>query len=50
MEFRNGFKNGYDHFMLKEIHDQPQVIKDTIIPFVENGWDSLLKLMPNLKI
>jgi glucosamine--fructose-6-phosphate aminotransferase (isomerizing) len=42
-------KNGYDHFMLKEIHDQPQVIKDTIIPFVENGWDSLLKLMPNLK-
>ena len=35
--------------MLKEIHDQPQVIKDTIIPFVENGWDSLLKLMPNLK-
>ncbi|MEC4113701.1 glutamine--fructose-6-phosphate transaminase (isomerizing) [Myroides pelagicus] len=22
-------KNGYDHFMLKEIHEQPEVIKDT---------------------
>jgi glutamine---fructose-6-phosphate transaminase (isomerizing) len=25
-------KNGYDHFMLKEIHEQPRVIRDTLDP------------------
>ena len=23
-------KNNYDHFMLKEIHEEPQVVMDTI--------------------
>ena len=29
-------KGGYEHFMLKEIHEQPRVIRDTLI-----GWGSL---------
>ena len=29
-------KGGYEHFMLKEIHEQPKVIRDTLI-----GWVSL---------
>jgi glutamine---fructose-6-phosphate transaminase (isomerizing) len=28
-------KAGYEHFMLKEIHEQPRVIRDTL---TENGW------------
>jgi len=24
-------KGGYDHFMIKEIHEQPRVIRDTIL-------------------
>lgn len=30
-------KGGYEHFMLKEIHEQPKVICDTINSVVENG-------------
>ncbi|MBQ9139007.1 MAG: glutamine--fructose-6-phosphate transaminase (isomerizing) [Ruminococcus sp.] len=30
-------KGGYEHFMLKEIHEQPKVIKDTINSVVKNG-------------
>ncbi|MGN1442252.1 MAG: glutamine--fructose-6-phosphate transaminase (isomerizing) [Acutalibacteraceae bacterium] len=30
-------KNGYEHFMLKEIYEQPRAIRDTITPLVENG-------------
>ncbi len=26
-------KGGYEHFMLKEIHEQPQVIRDTLVEF-----------------
>ncbi len=29
-------KNGYEHFMLKEIHEQPKVVMDTIRPFLDN--------------
>ncbi len=25
-------KNGYPHFMLKEIHEQPEALKNTILP------------------
>ena len=42
-------KDGYDHFMLKEIHEEPIVVKDTIHPFLKFGTDSLLKNMPNFK-
>lgn len=30
-------KGGYEHFMLKEIHEQPKVIKDTINSVVKDG-------------
>lgn len=30
-------KGGYEHFMLKEIHEQPKVIRDTINSVVKNG-------------
>ncbi|MGE5474684.1 MAG: glutamine--fructose-6-phosphate transaminase (isomerizing) [Ignavibacteriales bacterium] len=30
-------KGGYEHFMLKEIFEQPKVIKDTINPRIKNG-------------
>ena len=30
-------KGGYPHFMLKEIHEQPKAVKDTISPRVKEG-------------
>ncbi|MDE7225770.1 MAG: glutamine--fructose-6-phosphate transaminase (isomerizing), partial [Ruminococcus sp.] len=30
-------KSGYEHFMLKEIHEQPKVIRDTINSVVKDG-------------
>lgn len=30
-------KGGYEHFMFKEIMEQPQVIRDTIRPRIQNG-------------
>jgi len=35
-------KGGYDHFMLKEIFEQPKVIKDTLMPRIGN--DGKIKL------
>lgn len=31
-------KGGYEHFMLKEIMEQPKAIQDTISPRIQNGW------------
>lgn len=42
-------KNGYDHFMLKEIHEEPEVIYNTIHPFLKDGSDSLISNMPSFK-
>ena len=30
-------KGGYEHFMLKEIHEQPEAVKNTISPRVKDG-------------
>lgn len=30
-------KGGYKHFMMKEIHEQPKVVKDTLNSFIKNG-------------
>ena len=30
-------KGGYDHFMLKEMHEQPKAVKDTLTPRIKNG-------------
>lgn len=30
-------KGGYEYFMLKEIHDQPEALKNTILPRIQDG-------------
>ena len=37
-------KNGYEHFMLKEIHEEANVIKNVIKPFIKYGAESLESL------
>ncbi len=34
-------KGGYEHFMLKEIHEQPSAVKTTITPRINNGMPDL---------
>ncbi len=43
-----GMKNGYDHFMLKEIHEQDKVIKNTIGYYFNGTIESLNKNFPDL--
>ncbi len=40
-------KQGYEHFMLKEINEQPEVFKNTTTPYLKNGIDSLIEKMPD---
>ena len=42
-------KNGYEHFMLKEIFEQPEVFKKTVFKYTENGIKSLIENMPDFK-
>lgn len=42
-------KGGYEHFMLKEIHEEPDVVKKTIDSLMQNNLLDLLNTMPNLK-
>lgn len=37
-------KEGYDHFMLKEIHEQPKAIRETLRSRLNNGQVSLAEL------
>lgn len=37
-------KGGYEHFMLKEIHEQPRAIRDTISPRIRNNRIDLSEL------
>ena len=39
---------GYDHFMLKEIHEQDKVIKNTIGYYFDGTIESLIKNLPDL--
>ena len=32
-------KGGYEHFMLKEIHEQPKAVQDTVDAYVKDGAD-----------
>ena len=36
-------KGGYEHFMLKEIHEQPQAVRDTLRCLIKDGRVSLLE-------
>lgn len=40
-------KQGYEHFMLKEMHEQPEVFKKTTGPYLVKGIDSLVEKMPD---
>ena len=42
-------KGGYEHFMLKEIHEEPDVVKKTIDTLMQNNLLDLLNTLPNLK-
>ena len=35
-------KGGYEHFMLKEIHEQPSAVRDTVSPRVNNNMPDLM--------
>jgi len=37
-------KNGYEHFMLKEIHEQPKAVRDTLLPRLKNNHIDLDEL------
>lgn len=52
-------KNGYPHFMLKEIHEQPEALKNTVLPRLMDGLpdftsenipDELLKTITHIRI
>ncbi len=44
-------KSGYEHFMLKEIHEQPKVIRNTLAEYMrESGGSSEIKLTGNGQI
>jgi glucosamine--fructose-6-phosphate aminotransferase (isomerizing) len=36
-------KGGYEHFMLKEIHEQPSAVRDTISPRIKDNMPSLIE-------
>lgn len=36
-DIETGMKNGYDHFMLKEIYEQPEVLERTVNEYLKNG-------------
>ncbi len=42
-------KDGYAHFMLKEIHEQPKVIEDTIKFYFDGTKESLDKNLPSME-
>ncbi len=37
-------KGGFDHFMLKEIYEQPDALKNTLSPHIKNGLPDILNL------
>ncbi len=48
LNLENAMKNGYDHFMLKEINEQPIVIEETINSCLKDGKQSLRQEIPDL--
>ena len=37
-------KGGYDHFMIKEIHEEPKTVRDTLSPRIKNGMVDIEEL------
>ena len=46
--YEQATKNNYDHYMLKEIHEQPQAIKNTLNEYLNEDLDKLNKIIPTL--
>ncbi len=42
-------KDGYEHFMLKEIHEEPRVVKDTMHAYVQDDIEQLVASLPDLR-
>ena len=40
MSFESAKRGGYEHFMLKEMNEQPTAIKSSVLPRIENGLPS----------
>jgi len=43
----DGGKQGYRHYMLKEIHEQPEVFKRTVAQFLDSNKNTQLKRFPD---
>ena len=43
-------KNGFEHFMMKEIHEQPQAVEDTLNESIKNGVICLPKSLSTARI
>ncbi|MDD5860147.1 MAG: glutamine--fructose-6-phosphate transaminase (isomerizing) [Eubacteriales bacterium] len=43
-------KDGYEHFMMKEIHEQPKAVQDTINAYVKDGGDKDSKSFIDLSV
>lgn len=43
-------KGGYDHFMLKEIHEEPKVVMDTIHAYFKDDVSSLADSLPDVSM
>lgn len=41
-------KNGYEHYMLKEIEEEAEVIKETALSYLNDGINSLNETIPDL--
>lgn len=39
--YESSMKNGYEHFMLKEIHEEPNVFKDTINTYLDKDFKNI---------
>ena len=39
--YESSMKNGYEHFMLKEIHEEPNVFKDTINTYLDKNFKNI---------
>ena len=48
MDIKDIQKDGYEHFMAKEIHEEPDVVKKTLDSFIQVDMKDLLNTMPNL--
>ncbi len=42
-------KNGFDHFMKKEIYEQPRVVKDTIDEYIKFNKEEIIWNLPELE-